>query len=295
MKRREFIINTTAASIPLFLPSKGLSLQQRYKFGLQLFTLNREMNDDPIGTLKIVQKIGFEDCELFGFDGEKQSFYGIGAKDFKKIMEDHSLTASSGHFGFAPYFDHPDDALLRFTDQCIQGAHELGMSYVTWPFLSTEHRSMSNFLKLTNKLNKIGKRVKQAGLSFAYHNHGFEFIEYNSVTGYDLILNETDPELVKLQLDIYWVIHSSKYTPKQLIKKHPGRFTMWHIKDMDKVSKDYTELGNGSIDYTSILPDPVQSGMEYYYLEQGGNFAHSAVKSVEESALYFERHLKKYF
>jgi len=83
--------------------------------------------------------------------------------------------------------------------------------------------------------------------------------------------------LVKLQIDMYWVMHSSKQTPKELISQHPGRYVMWHIKDMDKITRDYTELGNGSIDYVDVLPDPNESGLEYFYIEQGGNFAHNAM------------------
>jgi sugar phosphate isomerase/epimerase len=95
-------------------------------------------------------------------------------------------------------------------------------------------------------------------------------------------------------MDLYWVMHSSKSTPKELIQRQPGRYVMWHIKDMDKVTRDYTELGNGSIDYLEILPNPEVSGLEYYYIEQGGNFAHSAMKSAEDSAKYFKAHLQKF-
>jgi sugar phosphate isomerase/epimerase len=107
-------------------------------------------------------------------------------------------------------------------------------------------------------------------------------------------MRETDPSLVKLQIDLYWVMHSSKQSPAQLFRQQPGRFVMWHIKDMDKVSRDYSELGNGSIDYTVILPEASRSGLEYYYIEQGGNFAKDPIQSVTDSALYFKKNLEKY-
>jgi sugar phosphate isomerase/epimerase len=112
--------------------------------------------------------------------------------------------------------------------------------------------------------------------------------------GYDVILKETDPKLVKLQMDMYWVMHEAKTTPKELIAKQPGRFVMWHIKDMDKVSRDYTELGNGSINYHDILPNPKKSGLEYYYIEQGGNFTTSALQSAADSAEFFKKELSRY-
>jgi sugar phosphate isomerase/epimerase len=83
-------------------------------------------------------------------------------------------------------------------------------------------------------------------------------------------------------------------SPKELVEKQPGRYVMWHIKDMDKVTQDYTELGNGSIDYTQVLPDPSRSGLAFYYLEQGGNFAHSSMQSITDSAAYFKERLQRY-
>lgn len=133
-----------------------------------------------------------------------------------------------------------------------------------------------------------------AGLGFAYHNHGFEFEDHNGQIGFDIILNETDPELVKLQLDWYWVMHSSKLRPAEWIAKAPKRYVMWHIKDMDKITRDYSELGNGSIDYNQILPEASQEGLEFYYLEQGGNFAKDSMQSIADSAIYFKENLQKF-
>ena len=147
---------------------------------------------------------------------------------------------------------------------------------------------------MSKKLNIIGEQITKAGLGFAYHNHGYEFEEHDGESGFEIIMRETDPSLVKLQMDMYWVMHSSKYTPKELIQKQPGRYVMWHIKDMDKVSKDYTELGNGSIDYVELLPDPNISGLEFYFIEQGGNFSDDSMKSASDSAKYFKEYLQKY-
>ena len=107
-------------------------------------------------------------------------------------------------------------------------------------------------------------------------------------------MRETDPKLVKLQIDLYWVMLSSKLSPSELFSKQPGRFVMWHVKDMDKVSRDYTELGNGSIDYSVILPDASRAGMQYYYIEQGSNFAKNPMQSVADSAAYFKKNLEKH-
>lgn len=262
--------------------------------GLQLYTIHEDMTRDAIASLKAAKAMGYEDFETFGFDAEKGTFYQYKSSEFKKILDDLQITTSSGHYGFSPYLDKPEDDLKRFVDECIKGAHTLDMKYITWPWLAPDQRTADNYKLMAKKLNLIGEQVTNAGLGFAYHNHGFEFIDHNGENGFDIILNETDPSLVKLQMDMYWVVHSSGFTPKELISKQPGRYVMWHIKDMDKVTRDYTELGNGSIDYGEILPDPVKSGLEFYYLEQGGNYAHSPMKSVADSADHFKKHLQQY-
>lgn len=296
MNRRKFVATTGILGVAAFLPLSSYSMfgKAKFKMGLQLYTVNDDMNKDVIGTLKAAKTMGYEDFETFGFNGEKGTFYGYKSTDFKKILEDLQTTASSGHYGFASYLDQSDDALKRFVDQCIEGARALEMKYITWPWLAPEQRTMDNYKLMAEKLNVIGEQVTAANLGFAYHNHGFEFEDHNGENGFDIILNETDASLVKLQMDMYWVIRSSELSPKELVKNQPGRYVMWHIKDMDKVTKDYTELGNGSIDYAEVLPDPDESGLEFYYLEQGGNYAHSPMKSVADSADYFKKHLQLY-
>jgi sugar phosphate isomerase/epimerase len=297
MNRRNFIANTGALAVTSLIPRSVYSAvkNSKYKMGLQLFTVHNEMIKDPLATLKAVKAMGYEDFETFGFDELKGTFYGYKASEFKKILEDLEVQANSGHYGFSPYLDKSDDDLKRFTEQCIKGAHALKMKYIVWPWMALEQRTLENFKLLSKKLNLIGEQVTASGIGFAYHNHGFEFADHGGHNGFDIILRETDPSLVKLQMDMYWVFNSSSYTPKQLISNQPGRYVMWHLKDMDKITRDYTELGNGSIDYTKILPDPGKSGLEYYYLEQGGNFAISSIQSAATSAAYFKKNIKKYF
>lgn len=296
MNRRNFIgkAGMLGASVCLPFSSCKREFQPKYKMGLQLFSINEDMKKDPVGTLKAVKQMGYEDFEIYGFDDKKLTYYGIEASEFKSILDDLQLTVTSGHYGFSDYLMQTDDDLEGFVDQCIQGAHALNTPYITWPWLAPELRTLDNFKLLSAKLNRIGEQVTAAGLGFAYHNHGFEFIDQDGDNGYEIILRETDPAWVKFQMDLYWVMHSSKLTPKEWVRRQPGRYVMWHIKDMDKVTRDYTELGNGSIDYLEILPDPVESGLEYYYLEQGGNFAHSPMQSAADSAVYFKAHLQQF-
>jgi sugar phosphate isomerase/epimerase len=294
--RRNFMQRSGLLMASAMVPFSSFSMTNahKYKMGLQLFTIRDAMAEDALGSLKKVRALGYEDLEIYGYNGDKGTYYGYKAADFKKILEDHDLTTTSGHYDLPAFFDKPKDELMRYVDQCIEGAHIMEQPYITWPWLAPNFRTIEGFKQLTGTLNAIGERVTKAGLAFAYHNHGFEFEDHDGQIGYDVILNETEPELVKLQLDWYWVMHSSKLRPGEWIAKAPKRYVMWHIKDMDKVTRDYSELGNGSIDYNQILPEASQEGLEFYYLEQGGNFAQDSMQSIADSAIYFKKNLQKY-
>ncbi|MDB4292870.1 sugar phosphate isomerase/epimerase [Maribacter sp.] len=294
--RRDFIKKSSLFTAATLLPISSFAMKpaRNYKMGLQLFTIRDAMEKDPLGSLKIAAALGYEDLETYGYDVNNDSYYGYTSADFKGILDDLNLTATSGHYGFSDYFEASDEALERFVDQCIVGAKALDKRYITWPWLDPKYRTLENYKLLAEKLNVIGAQVTASGLGFAYHNHDFEFTDHNGETGYDIILHETDPQLVKLQMDLYWVVHSSKLNPAELIANQPGRYVMWHIKDMDTVTRDYTELGNGSIDYTEMLSTINTDALEYYYLEQGGNYAKSSMQSIRDSALYFKKHLQQY-
>lgn len=263
----------------------------KYKMGYQLFSIRDQMSKDPLTTLKALQEMGYEDFELYGYDDARDEYYGFKSTELRKILDDLNLTFKSGHYGFSPYLLKPVDELRRYVDRCIKGAKRIGSDYITWPWLDPKLRTLENMKLMADRLNVIGEQVTKAGLGFSYHNHGFEFEDHDGKNGYDIIMSGTDPDKVKLQMDMYWVMHSAKITPKALVKKQPGRFVMWHIKDMDTLTRDYTELGNGSINYLQLLPDPDESGLEYYYLEQGGNFTIDSTTSAAASARYCQNNL----
>ena len=296
INRKDFIFQSATLMSASLLTFQGFSIDSlsKYKMGLQLFTVRGPLAADLEGSIKKISSIGYEDCETYGYDPVQGKYYGLKASAFKQLLSDNNMITTSGHYDFTKYFDKPSDAMMQYVDQCIEGAHALGQRYITWPWLDPAFRTIENFKLLAAKLNAIGERVNKAGLGFAYHNHDFEFIDHGGQNGYQIIMNETDPALVKLQMDLYWVRHSSKLSPAELFNLQPGRFVMWHIKDMDKISRDYSELGNGSIDFTVILPEASRAGLQYYYIEQGGNFAKDPIQSITDSANYFKKHLEKY-
>ena len=127
MNRRKFIAKSGALGLASFLPLSAYSMDKKPKFklGLQLFSINQDMIDDPIGTLKAVKAMGYEDFEIYGFDDKKVTYYGIDATDFKNRLDELELTVTSGHYGFSDYLSKPLDELKRFVDQCIKGARAL--------------------------------------------------------------------------------------------------------------------------------------------------------------------------
>jgi sugar phosphate isomerase/epimerase len=295
MSRRSFIrqasalVATSTVGLPALASSSTLA---RFKMGLQLYTVRDPMARDPLGTLRTIADIGYQDLETFGFDAERVGYYGFDARRFKQILADRGLTTTSGHYELFRYLNAPMPALQGYVSKCIEGALALGQKYITWPWLEPETRDIDSFKKLAERLNAIGEPIRKAGLGLAYHNHDFEFIDHNGQTGYDILIRDTDPNLVKLQLDLFWSSHSSPLGAHQLFQRQPGRFVMWHIKDMDKHDRNrYTELGNGCIDFTKITPDASLAGLQYYYVEQGDNFAVDPLKSIATSAAYVKKYL----
>jgi sugar phosphate isomerase/epimerase len=289
ISRRTFIQRTgalasAACAMPLLQP------RSRYKMGLQLFTVRAPMRQDVEGTLKRIGAIGYEEVETYGFDPDALRYYGLPAKDFAQRLEDNNITTPSGHYDLNRYVSASLDDLKRYVGRCVEGAHMLGQTYITWPLLDPDSRTIEKFKTAAERLNIAGEQARQAGLQVAYHNHDFEFVEQNGQRGYDIILKETDPALVKLQMDLYWMARASQ-TPHDWFTRAPGRFAMWHVKDMHPVSRDYTELGNGTIDFTKIWPDAELAGLKHFFVEQGGNFTHDPIRSITDSAAYVKRML----
>jgi sugar phosphate isomerase/epimerase len=130
-----------------------------------------------------------------------------------------------------------------------------------------------------------------AGVKLAYHNHDFEFQKHDRITGYEILLKETDQDLVSFELDLYWVIRSGN-NPLELFRENPGRFKMWHVKDMDKANPALnTEIGSGSIDFKAIFKEAKQSGMQHFFVEQENNFAGNSFQSIETSSSFILKEL----
>lgn len=295
MTRRQFLIQSSAMAAATALHSAcNLASDPTSKFalGYQLYSIRDLMKTNPRDTLTKLKAMGYQHGEVYGFDAEANSIFGVKPAELKGMFDELGMEATSGHYDFTSLLEAPDDDMKTYTDQVIACAKTLNSKYIVWPLLREHQRTLDAYGMLVDKLNLIGEHIKGSGIGLAYHNHGYEFQDHYGTSGYDMITLLTDTELVKLELDMYWLAYDPKKTPSQLIAEQPGRYVMWHIKDMHKVSRDYTELGNGSIDYTTYMPDPKTSGLEYFYVEQGGNYTVDSLTSARVSAEFFKENLK---
>ena len=289
IKRREFLINAGLALGALAIaPSLAFNSKKR-PIGIQLWTLRDTLPKDVKGVLAQVGKVGFNEVETFGYLIDK-GFFGTSLHDFKSMLDDNGLKATSNHFDFNSMIK---DGSTNLVKPYIEAANHLGSEYITIPYIVAELRGTSgdDYKKLALQINKVGELCKAGGLKLAYHNHDFEFTKFGSTNGYEILLNETDKKLVDFEMDLYWVVRSGN-DPLQLFKKYPGRFKMWHVKDMDKVNPDWNaEIGSGKIDFKSIFAQAELSGMKRFFLEHESNYEPNPIESAATSFNYIKKNL----
>lgn len=283
--RRNFIINTSlAAATVLALPSLAFTMDKK-EIGLQLYTLRDELPKDVKSTLEKVAKAGYKTVETYGFS-IKDQFWGLSPIEFKKILDANNLKSPSGHYNLGSFLY---DGNLEEVKAAIEAAQILKNEYLTVPWVDEPFRN--DFHKIAVRLNEAGEMCAAAGLKLAYHNHDFEFQKQDGITGYEILLKETDQDLVSFELDLYWVVRSG-YDPVKLFKENPGRFKLWHVKDMDKVNPALnTEIGSGSIDFKTIFKEVKQSGMKHFFVEQENNYNPNAFEAIKTSCDFILKEL----
>ena len=272
--RRTFIKTASAASLAMSLPLNIFASPKGKMIGIQLYTIRDQVKSDFTGTLKKIAKIGYNSVEAAGYSDRK--FYGYSPKEYKKICEDFGLAPTSSHTSF-----DPDSA-----DQVIEDTLAGGMSWVVIPWIPEEKRkTLDDYKTLADGFNDLGEKCKEAGLGFAYHNHSFEFEKIDGEIPYDILLKNTTPENVTMELDIYWIIYGGQ-KPMDYFDKFPGRFKLWHVKDMDAgPARESTEIGSGMVKWPEIFATKEKSGMEMFYVEQE-SFKIDPFKSIGNSYNY---------
>jgi len=279
MKRRIFVKSmAAAAALSLAAPSNLFSSQKtKQLIGIQLYTLRDLVNQDFMGTLTKLSNIGYNSIEAAGYNDGK--FYGYKPQEYKKILLDLGLTPLSSHSGI-----NPENA-----KKIAEDTLNAGMSYIILPWIGEDRRaSIDTYKKLADDMNLIGEQCNKLGIRFGYHNHAFEFIEIDGQIPYDVLLKQTDADKVCMQLDLYWMVYGGQ-NPLDYFKEYPGRFELWHVKDMaDNEKRESTEIGSGIIDFPAIFDKKGQSGMKYYFVEQEA-FKIDPMDSVEMSFNYLKK------
>ena len=234
--------------------------------GMTLYTVRNEMGKDPKATLKAVADMGYKYIEAVDYN--KGKFYGMTPLEFKAYAKSLGLKPISVHMGMMTTSN---------ADELIADVKTAGFKYFVAPVPpmgmfkfdpKTRSLTMTQDLdKLVGVLDTIARKVVAAGLEFLYHNHSFEFEKNsNGIVPIDYMLEKLDPKFVNFQMDLYWVAKAG-VDPVSYFEKNPGRFKIWHVKDMDTEGR-FAPVGKGTIDFGRILKNAKLSGMKYYIVEQ---------------------------
>lgn len=222
--------------------------------GIQLYSVRKDMLADATGTLKKLAAIGFKQLESAGSD--KGYYYGLQPKEFKNIASDLGMTLRSGHV-------HIDQNWQKTVDE----AAEAGQTYLICSTMPANGQTVSNYKHCAAIFNQSAEIAQKSNLIFGYHNHDYEFEKENGQVLYDVLLKETDPKKVIFEADLGWMILSGN-DATAYFNKYPGRFPLWHLKDMNKKLKHSTEFGKGDINLKALLAQAKKAGMKYYFVEQ---------------------------
>jgi len=250
--------------------------QDKY-IGIQLYSVRDDMKKAPEETVAKVGEIGYSFVEAAGYSDGK--FYGMEPADFTALVEKSNMDFLSSHTGQ----DLPDSANWEKTmvwwDTCIDAHVAAGVKYIVQPWMgSAGYDSIAGLKAYCDYFNAVGEKCNEKGIRFGYHNHNKEFSELEGEVIYDFMLQNTDPEKVMFQLDLYWIKEGGG-DQVEYYNKYPGRFELYHVKDA-------TELGaSGEMDFESAFENAEIAGMKYYIVEvEEYNF--EPLVSVEKSYEY---------
>jgi sugar phosphate isomerase/epimerase len=290
--RRSFLKTSAALSAGAFIAPSLLDYKKKSVIGLQLYTVRDAMQKDPAGTIAKVASLGFNSVENATYTGT-QTFYGMDAKTYAKLLKDNGLINPSGHYrwGFDEKGGVMKGTMLHEWDKAVEDAATVGLKYMVCAWLSPDERGgLDQYKKLAAACNAAGETCKKAGIQFCYHNHDFEFEKEDGKYKWDVLLAEADKDLVKMELDLYWATRAGM-DPVALFDQSPGRYPLVHMKDMDKTEKKaFTEVGNGVIDFKRILKDKKTAGLKYFFVEQD-ICPGSPFDSISQSIAYIKKNL----
>ncbi len=257
--RRHFLTSTAA----LLAGSRFASAKTLKVIGVQLYTLRNVINDKPLEILQALQKIGYTEVEVIRGNMDK----------IWPALKQTSLKPVSLHVDTAYFTKEQDKLQATFED-----AKQKGFQYMVCPYIAPADRGGPEVMKkLADTLNKAGERAKKLGMNLAYHNHAFEFAPSGEGTLLDILMKETDPKLVALELDIMWS-QVAGVDPVSVLQKYKGRVALMHVKDVEKGTAQrfneqvprsaFKEAGKGMVDLPAVLRAASAAGVKHYFVEQ---------------------------
>jgi sugar phosphate isomerase/epimerase len=297
--RRDFLKLAGAASVAAIAFRNALPLGAYplgLPLGLQLYSLRELLPKDFGGTLKAIAAAGYTEVEAAGY-------YAMSAAEFKQSMDAAGLRCVSGHY--------PLDMLGPNLENVLNFAKEAGLQYIVCSSPSLKdpsrvrvspkdpgyHEAWAQSFTLDDwkwnaeQFNQIAGRVKGYGMKFGYHNHTTAFRKLGKVVGYDVLMQQTDPELVTFEMDCGWVAVAG-YSPAELLTKYPTRISMLHVKDFDlKKGTEHlqsTELGHGTIDYRAIFEAAKKGGHITHYFVEQEEFDMPPLEAIKIDAEYMQ-------
>jgi sugar phosphate isomerase/epimerase len=265
--RREFVGTVAGGIAALTLPPSPFPLPARSRIervGVQLYTVRDLAQQDFEGTLSRIGAIGFREVEFF--DVEASGYHGRTPAQVRAVLDQAGLAAPSAHVGFG--------ALETGWGATVQTARQVGHQFLVCAWVPEPRRTTIEAWKyISATLNRAGAVCKDAGIQFAYHNHDFEFAPLEGKVPYDMLLESTDPALVKLELDLFWITFAGQ-DPRTYFSRYPGRFPLVHVKDMRaKPTPDASaeavmaDVGKGGIDWKGIFGQSRAAGIQHYFVE----------------------------
>jgi sugar phosphate isomerase/epimerase len=265
------------------------------RLGVQLFTIPAMVAQDLEGTLQLLAEIGYREVEFFGpypfsppetlagwapiaaqLGISRNAYFGLTPREVRAALDRYGLSAPSAHVDLA--------TLRTRLDEMAEAAQILGHRYLVIPSARSEPLdTLDDYKRLADELNTLGARTQAHGLRFGYHNHGYENAEIDGRVPYELLLEATDPALVTMELDLFWMIAGGG-DPVALLDAHPGRFALMHIKDMAEIVRfsgrgqtpqewmalfpQMRDAGAGVLDLPGILAHAHRSGVQHFFLER---------------------------
>ena len=269
-------LNTVGATLKknlalvLLIGSGFIANAQNNFGGLALYTVRNDMGTNAKATLQAVADAGYKNIEAAGYEDGK--FYNMSPKAFKSLLKELRLRPISTHQG---------SVTLENAEAMMADVKAAGFKYFVIPVPpmglfkydgETQTMGMTGGAKnLAEILDTLGEKANAAGLKLLYHNHDFEFKkDADGIVPIDYLLENCNPKYVNFQMDLYWVTKAGA-DPLAYFEKHPGRFKIWHVKDMDDQGR-FAPVGEGTIDFAQILAEKKKSGMKYYMVEQDQTF-----------------------